>query len=70
MDSDTAVRLLIGLVVVAGVVVWGVRIIAGARYPGLRAAEALALVIPLFCCGSTSTYFVMERTTRRASPSR
>ncbi|MGO8890774.1 MAG: potassium channel family protein [Streptosporangiaceae bacterium] len=60
-DSDTAVRLLIGLVVVAGVVVWGVRIIAGARYPGLRAAEALALVIPLFLLLFASTYFVMER---------
>ncbi len=60
-DSDTAVRLLIGLLVVAGVVVWGVRIIAGARYPGLRAAEALALVIPFFLLLFASTYFVMER---------
>jgi hypothetical protein len=35
-DSDTAIRLLIGLVIVAGVMVWGVRIIVGSRYPGLR----------------------------------
>jgi hypothetical protein len=60
-DSDTAIRLLIGLVVVAGVMVWGVRIIAGSRYPGLRAAEALALVLPFFLLLFASTYFVMER---------
>jgi len=60
-DSDTAVRLLIGLVVVAGVVVWGVRIIAGSRFPGMRAAEALALVIPFFLLLFASTYFVLER---------
>ena len=60
-DSDTAVRLLIGLVVVAGVVVWGVKIITGARYPGLRAAEALALLLPFFLLLFASTYFVMER---------
>jgi voltage-gated potassium channel len=60
-DSDTAVRLLIGLVVVAGVVVWGVRFIAGSRYPGMRAAEALALALPFFLLLFASTYFVMER---------
>jgi voltage-gated potassium channel len=60
-DSDTAVRLLIGLVVVAGVVVWGVRFIAGSRYPGVRAAEALALALPFFLLLFASTYFVMEQ---------
>jgi len=59
-DSDTAVRLLIGLLV-AGVVVWGVRIVAGSRYPGVRAAEALALVIPFFLLLFASTYIVIER---------
>ena len=60
-DSDTAVRLLIGLPVVAGVVVWGVRTVAGARYPGVRAAEALALILPAFLLLFASTYFVVER---------
>jgi voltage-gated potassium channel len=60
-DSDTAVRLLIGLLVVAAVVVWGVKIITGSRYPGVRAAEALALVLPAFLLLFASTYFVMER---------
>ena len=60
-DSDTAVRLLIGLVVFAGVLVWGVRIIAGSHYPGMRAAEALALVLPFILVLFASTYFLMER---------
>ena len=60
-DADTAIRLLIGLVVFAGVMVWQVRAIAGSRYPGLRAAGALGLIIPLFLVLFASTYFVMER---------
>jgi len=60
-DSDTAVRLLIGLLVLAAVLVWGARIIAGSRYPGMRGAEALALIIPFFLLLFASTYFLMER---------
>ena len=60
-DSDTAVPLLAGLLVLAGVMVRGVRIIAGSRYPGVRAAEALALALPFFLLLFASTYFVMER---------
>jgi voltage-gated potassium channel len=60
-DSDTAVRLLIGLLVVAAVVAWGVKIITGSRYPGMRAAEALALILPVFLLLFASTYFVLER---------
>ena len=60
-DSDTAIRLLIGLLVLAGVMVWGVRTIAGSRYPGMRAAGALALILPFFLLLFASTYFVMER---------
>ena len=40
-DTGTAVRLLVGLLVFAGLTVWQIRAIVGARYPGLRAAEAL-----------------------------
>jgi len=60
-DTDTAVRLLIGLLVFAGLMVWQVRAIIGARYPGLRAAEALGVIIPLYLLLFASTYFVMER---------
>jgi len=61
-DTDTAVRLLIGLLVFAGLMVWQVRAIIGARYPGLRAAEALGVIIPLYLLLFASTYFVMQRT--------
>lgn len=60
-DSDTAVRLLIGLLVFAGLMVWQVRSIAGSRHPRARAAEALGLIIPLFLVLFASTYFLMER---------
>ena len=60
-DSDTAVRLLIGLLVFVGLTVWQVRAIAGSLYPGLRAAEALGLIVPLYLLLFASTYFVMER---------
>ena len=61
LDAGTAVRLLIGLLVFAGLTVWQVRAIAGSRYPGLRAAEALGLIIPLYLLLFASTYFLMER---------
>ncbi len=60
-NTDTGIRLLIGLVAFVGVMVWQVRAIAGARYPGLRAAETLGLVLPLYLVLFASTYFVMER---------
>ena len=60
-DTGTAVRLLIGLLVFVGVTVWQVRAITGSRYPGLRAAEALGLIIPFYLLLFASTYFVMER---------
>jgi voltage-gated potassium channel len=41
--------------------VWQVRAIAGSRYPGLRAAEALGLIIPFYLVLFASTYFLMER---------
>ena len=59
--TDTAVRLLVGLLVFVGLTVWQVRAIIGARYPGLRAAEALGVIIPLYLLLFASTYFVMER---------
>jgi hypothetical protein len=61
VDTDTAVRVLIGLLVFAGITVWQVKAIAGSRYPGLRAAEALGFIIPFYLLLFASTYFVMER---------
>jgi voltage-gated potassium channel len=61
LDTGTAVRLLTGLLIFVGLTVWQVRAITGARYPGLRAAEALGLIIPLYLLLCASTYFLMER---------
>ena len=61
LDTGTTVRLVIGLLVFAGLTVWQVRAVTDARYPGLRAAEALGLIIPLYLLLFASTYFLMER---------
>jgi len=60
-DTSTAVRLVIGLLIFAGLTAWQVKAVAGSSYPGLRAAEALGLIIPLYLLLFASTYFLMER---------
>ena len=60
-DEGTAVRLLIGLLVFVGVTAWQIRAIAGSRYPGMRAFEALGLIVPFYLLLFASTYFIMER---------
>jgi hypothetical protein len=60
-DSNTWIRLLVGLLVFVGVMVWQVRTIAGSPYPGVRGAETLALILPFFLLLFASTYFEMER---------
>jgi hypothetical protein len=61
LDTGTAVRLLIGLLAFVGLAVWQVRAIAGSRYPGLRAAEALGFIVPFYLLLFASTYYLMER---------
>ena len=60
-NGDTAVRILIGLLVFAGIAVWQVRSIIGSRYPGIRAFEALGLILPFYLLVFASTYLVMQR---------
>ena len=60
-DTATAVRLLIGLLVFAGLTAWQVRAVIGSRYPAMRAFETLGLIIPFYLLLFASTYFVMER---------
>jgi voltage-gated potassium channel len=60
-NGDTAVRILIGLAVFAGLMVWQVKIIPGSRYPGMKAFVALGLIVPFYLLLFASTYFVMER---------
>jgi hypothetical protein len=52
----------IGLAVLAAVTIWQVRSIISARYPAVRAVEALAAAVPLFLLLFASTYYVMART--------
>src|ERR1700751_2283215 len=60
-DAASAARLLVGLAVFAGVMVWQIRAVAGSRYPAMRAFEALGLIVPLYLLLFASTYFLMER---------
>ena len=60
-DTGTAVRLLIGLLVFAGLTVWQVKAVIGSRYPAMRAFETLGLIIPFYLLLFASTYFVMEQ---------
>ncbi len=53
--------LVVGLVILLAISTWQVRAILGARYPALRAAEALAITVPLFLLLFASAYFVMEQ---------
>ena len=66
LSADTAVRLLIGLLVFAGVMVWQVRKITRSRYPGVQAVEALGLIVPLYLLLFASTYFLMEQASAAA----
>ena len=60
-NGDAAMRVLIGLLVFAGIAVWQVRSIAGSHYPGMKAFEALGLIVPFYLLVFASTYFVMDR---------
>jgi voltage-gated potassium channel len=51
-----------GLVILLGVAVWQLRAIIRARYPALRAVEALATTVPLFLLLFAATYFTMAGT--------
>ena len=61
LDAGVAVRLLIGFLIFAAMATWQVRSITGARYPAVKAIEALGLILPLYLLLFASTYFVMER---------
>jgi voltage-gated potassium channel len=58
--TSVVVRVLIGLVLFAGITVWQLRSIIGSPFPAVKAAQVLGLVFPLFLLIFASTYFVME----------
>lgn len=60
LTDSSALRFLAGLLIFIGITVWQVKTITGSRYPGLKAAQALALILPLYLLVFASTYYVME----------
>jgi voltage-gated potassium channel len=62
LGTSAVVRVLIGLLVFAGVTGWQLRTIIGSPFPAVKAAEVLGLAFPFFLLIFASTYFVMERT--------
>ena len=60
VDLGTLVRLAVGLVAVAALLVWQLRVIARSAYPVLRAIETLTVALPLFLLVFAATYTVMS----------
>jgi voltage-gated potassium channel len=56
-----AVILVVGLLILLAVTGWQLRLVVRARYPAIRAGEALATTVPLFLLLFASVYFVMAR---------
>ncbi len=57
--SSLTVALVIGLVVLLATMFWEVRAIVRARFPGIRATQALATTVPLFLLVFAATYFMI-----------
>ena len=55
LDGDTAVRILIGLLAFTAIMAWQIKAITGSPYPGVKAVEALALIVPLYLLLFAST---------------
>ena len=61
LDTHTVLLLVLCLAVLAALLTWEVRVITQSDYPGLRALEAVAAVVPLYILAFATTYFLMER---------
>jgi voltage-gated potassium channel len=48
LDTHTVLLLVLGLAVFAAILIWRTRGITQSNYPGLRAIETLAAVVPLY----------------------
>jgi voltage-gated potassium channel len=60
--KNVSLALVAGLLILLAVSVWQVRAIIRARYPALRAIEALAATVPLFLLLFAWAYFTMAGT--------
>ena len=61
LDTHTILLLILCLAVLAAILTWRIRGITQSDYPGLRAIETLALVVPLYILAFATTYFLAER---------
>ena len=61
LNGRTGLRFLAGLLIFVGITAWQVKTITSSRYPALKAAEALGVILPLYLLVFASTYYVMER---------
>ncbi len=55
------VVLTVGLLILFAISAWQLNAVLRARYPAVRAIEALAITVPLFLLLFASAYFVMEK---------
>jgi hypothetical protein len=60
-DAHTVLLLTVYLAVFVVVLIWRLRGLFRSRYPGLRAVETLALIVPLYLLLFATTYFLAER---------
>lgn len=60
--KNVPLTLTAGMAILLAVTIWQVRAIIRARYPALRAIEALAATVPLFLLLFASAYFTMAET--------
>jgi hypothetical protein len=60
-DAASLVLLAFGLLGVILIVMWEVKAILLARYPAIKAVEALAVIAPLFLLLFSATYYLLER---------
>jgi hypothetical protein len=61
LDTHTVLLLVLCLAVLAALLTWQIRVITQSQYPGLRALESVAAVVPLYILAFATTYFLAER---------
>jgi voltage-gated potassium channel len=59
--SRAVVELILGLIAFAALLIWEIRRIVAATYPGLQAIETLALALPLLIVAFAYTYLSLSR---------
>ena len=61
LDTWPVLLLIACLAVFAALLTWRIREVTQSQYPGLRAIETIAAVIPLYILGFALAYYLMER---------